>query len=124
MFALVKVEEIKGKIDFFVLIKDDVNQYEGVKNQLLKEGNYESELNTLQTRLQSMAELKLLPESKCRQLHPKDEKDYEIKTRNLRLYLFHLEDKGRVIVFLGKKTSQKKDIKRFRSIKKEYLDQL
>ncbi|WMN12691.1 hypothetical protein QYS49_34310 [Marivirga salinae] len=124
MFALERVKEIKGKIDFFVLVKNEVNQYEEVKKQLQKEGNYESELNTIQTRLQSMAELQSLPETKCRQLHPKSEKDYEIKTKNLRLYLFHLENKGRVIVFLGKKTNQKKDIKRFRSIKKEYLEQL
>ncbi len=124
MFALERIKEIKGKIDFFVLKKNNVNQDEEVKEQLRKEGNYESELNTLQTRLQSMAELKPMPETKCRQLHPKDEKDYEIKTKHLRLYVFHLEKTGRVIVFLGKKTTQKKDIKRFRSIKKEYLDQL
>ena len=124
MFALERIEEIKGKIDFFVLVKDKVNQYEVVKEQLQKDGNYESELNTLQTRLQSMAELKQMPETKCRQLHPKDEKYYELKTKHLRLYLFHLENKGRVIVFLGKKTNQKKDIKKFRSIKKEYLNQL
>lgn len=124
MFALKKEEEIKGKIDFFVLIKNNLNQYEVVKQELQEQGNYDSELNTMQTRLQAMAELQHLPDSKCRQLKPSQNKEYELKTKHLRLYLFHLEGKGRVIVFLGKKTSQHKDIKRFRSIKKQYLDQL
>ncbi len=54
MFALKK---IKGSLTFYVLIKNKINQYESVLEQLKNEGNYDSELNTLQARLQQMAEL-------------------------------------------------------------------
>ncbi len=67
-----------------------------------------------------------MPSTKCRDLTPKADvnKEYELKTKHLRLYIFHQSRIGRVIVFLGKKTTQKKDIKKFRSIKKQYFDQL
>lgn len=126
IFALKKQEEIKGKLEFYVLFKDGKNQYRETIEVLKGQGNYDSELITLQTRLQEMAELKLMPKTKCREITPKkeDNKEYELKTKHLRLYVFHLDRKGRVIVFLGKKTSQKKDIKKFRSIKNQYLESL
>lgn len=125
-FALEKKEEIKGKLEFYVLVKDGKNQYEETIEALKAQGNYDSELITLQTRLQQMAELMLMPKTKCRDITPENEdnKEYELKTKHLRLYVFHLDKKGRVIVFLGKKTSQKKDIKKFRSIKNQYLESL
>jgi putative component of toxin-antitoxin plasmid stabilization module len=48
-------------------------------------------------------------------------KEYEIKTRNLRVYMIHEEKSGRIIVTGGKKTSQKKDIRHFRNLKASYL---
>ena len=49
-------------------------------------------------------------------------KEYEIKTRHLRVYMFHEDKTGRIIVCGGKKTSQQKDIKRFRRIKKDFFN--
>ena len=48
-------------------------------------------------------------------------KDYEIKTKNLRLYFFKDEGLGQIIVLGGMKGSQKKDINRMREIKYEYF---
>jgi len=76
--------------------------------------------------MQQVSELQLLPKNKFRELKgSKDNiKEYEIKTRNLRVYLFHEEHTGRIIVCGGKKTSQEKDIKHFRNIKKQYFQNL
>jgi putative component of toxin-antitoxin plasmid stabilization module len=125
-FALEKVEEIKGKIDFYYLLIDGVNQYETFSEQIEQEGNQSRELVTMQVRMQEMAEMRQpLPDTKCRDITPKKDgvKEYELKTKHLRLYLIHEEKLGRVIVLLGKKTTQKKNIQSFRRLKREYLNQ-
>ncbi len=125
IFDLEKIYWVNGKIDFFQLIIDGKNQFLEFEAQLKKEGRYSSELIRLQSRMQEMADLKLLPESKCRNITPKkvQEKEYEIKTKSLRLYLFHLEKKGRIVVILTKKKpkEQSRDIAHFRIIKRAFL---
>lgn len=128
IFALEKIKEIKGEFKFYSLIKNGRSQYEETLKQLKKEGNYESELNTLQTRIQAFAEGQRLPETKLKKL--KGNKDgipeYELKTKHLRLYMFNslVLENSKIIVFLGKKTTQIKDIRKFRNIKAEYIGQL
>ncbi len=128
IFALEHIGEIKGRIEFYYLLINGVNQFKEMEMELEKQGNYDSELVTLYARMQEMAEMKQpMPKTKCRDLTPstKTNKEYELKTKNLRCYLFHEEHTGRVIVFLGKKSKrQQKDINRFRKIKKEYLQTL
>lgn len=99
-------------------------EYDEFEKQIEKEGSYSSELVTIQARLQEIADCKLLPKEKFRNITPKKEqvKEYEIKTRHLRVYLFHEEKTGRVITCGGKKTTQKKDINHFRWVKKEYFN--
>jgi len=62
--------------------------------------------------MQQVSELQLLPKNKFRELKgSKDNiKEYEIKTRNLRVYLFHEEHTGRIIVCGGKKHHRKKTL--------------
>ena len=81
----------------------------------------------LQLRFQEVAEMiRPINKQKFRDITPKKDwvKEYEAKTKNLRVYLIHQEKKGRIIVLAGQKNTQKKDIKKFRSIKKQYLDTL
>lgn len=77
---------------------------------------------TVQTRMLEISDLKSLPEKKFKDITPYNEKvkEYEIKTNNLRVYLIK-DVKGKLIIIGGKKTTQKKDIKKFRNLKKEYL---
>jgi hypothetical protein len=124
-FALQKVPWLKGRIDFFFLLQNEKNLFEEFIDEISMQGNYDSEIRTLKVRLQEMAEVKIpMPFTKCRDLTPKGDpvKEYELKTKKLRLYLFHDHQKGRIIVMGGKKTSQKKDMIRFRNIKKSYLN--
>lgn len=73
--------------------------------------------------MEEISQFKLLPATKYKDITPlkQSSKEYEIKTRHLRVYLFHDKLSGKIIVTGGKKTTQVKDIKRFRKIKEEYL---
>jgi putative component of toxin-antitoxin plasmid stabilization module len=123
-FALKHIDEIVGRLKIFKLLVNNRSEYDEFERQIEKEGTYISELVTIQARLQDIADGKLLPKEKFRNITTKKEfiKEYEIKTRHLRVYLFHEENTGRVIVCGGKKTTQQKDINHFRRIKKEYLN--
>ena len=123
-FVLKHIDEIVGRLKIFKLLVNNRSEYDEFERQIEKEGTYISELVTIQARLQDIADGKLLPKEKFRNITPKKElvKEYEIKTRHLRVYLFHEENTGRVIVCSGKKTTQQKDINHFRRIKKEYLN--
>jgi putative component of toxin-antitoxin plasmid stabilization module len=123
IFALKEIKEITGKLKIFMLIVDGKCLYEDFESEINKEGNLKTELNTIETRLYDIADCKSLPVKKFRDITPKkiNEKEYEIKTANLRVYMFHEKNTGRIIVCGGKKNSQKSDIRHFRNIKKEYF---
>ncbi len=124
-FALQEIIEIKGRLKIFKLLVDGECEYDEFEKEIETEGNLKSELRTIITRLYEMADLKSLPEQKFRDITPKNgnNKEYEIKTHHLRVYLFHEKNTGRVIVCGGKKGTQQADIKHFRKIKSEYFNQ-
>ncbi len=123
-FALNEIKEIQGKIKVFKLSINGKCEFDEFEELIKKEGNLNTELYTIQARLQEMSDLKSLPFTKFKDITPKKElnKEYEIKTANLRVYLFHDKTSGRIIVCAGKKGTQPKDIKHFRKIKKEYFN--
>ena len=123
-FTLQSTPEIYGKIKFYYLEVDGINQYREFELQIEQEGTYVSELRTIQTRMIEVANLQRLPKTKFRLIsNDKDlVKKYEIKTNNLRVYLFHEELKGHIVVCGGKKNSQPKDIRKFNSLVKQYLN--
>lgn len=124
-FALKHIEEIKGIMKFYHLEVDGKVQFLEMEEELVRVGGYESDLRKISVRMQQVAEGLSLPRTKFKDITPRKEtvKEYEIKTDDLRCYLFHDKANGRVVVFLGKKTTQKKDIKRFRNIKSQYFNQ-
>lgn len=94
-------------------------------NEIKDENQYDTELGQIQSILEYIGrgEENKIPPAKFKQLK-RDKKDkivdYEIKTRNLRVYLMKDETLGKLVVLGGKKKTQKKDIKKLRSIKEEY----
>jgi len=122
-FALKNIEEIKGKIKIYKLLINGNCVYDDFEKEVETEGNLKSELTTIVVRLHEIADLKSLPKTKFRDITPKNEnnKEYEIKTHHLRVYLFHEKKTGRIIVCGGKNGTQQSDIKYFRKIKKEYF---
>lgn len=123
-FALEKIKAIKGKQSFYDLKVDEVGQFESFSNEL--EEQYKSELVTLNARMDLVANLNRLPKEKFRDITPKKQtvKEYEFKTRHLRLYAIHIEKTGKVIVLGGYKNTQKSDIPSFRSLKSQFLKSL
>ena len=123
-FALHYLEEFTGRLKIFKLVVNERCEYDEFERQIETEGSYSSELVTIQTRLHEISDGKLLPKEKFRNITPKKEliKEYEIKTRHLRVYMFHEDKTGRIIVCGGKKTSQPKDINRFRRIKMDFFN--
>jgi putative component of toxin-antitoxin plasmid stabilization module len=67
--------------------------------------------------LQSLPATKYKPLKGCKDAYT----EYEIKTENLRVYLFKEEKTGSIIVCGGKKSTQQKDIQRFRNLKQSYI---
>jgi putative component of toxin-antitoxin plasmid stabilization module len=123
-FALNEIKEIEGKLKFFKLSHNGKCEFDEFYVECSKSGNLKSELIKIQARMQQLADLKSMPKEKYRDITPKNDliKEYEIKTKHLRVYLFHDKNNGRVIVSGGRKTTQKKDILHFRKIKKEYFN--
>lgn len=121
-FALNEIPGLRGRLKVFKLKIDEDCEFDNFVNMIREERTYEKELNTIQTTISIMAECKTLPEKKFKDITPRNEpvKEFEIRTRNLRVYLFHDKGNGRVVILGGKKTTQDADIAHFRNLKKSY----
>ena len=126
IFALKKIEAIVGKQEFFDIIIDSESQFESFCDAIKNNSQYVSELKTLLTNMDLVANLQSLPETKFKDITPVKEtvKEYEFKSKNLRAYAFHIKKTGKIVAYWGFKNSQKKDIVKFRSIKKQYLQSI
>jgi hypothetical protein len=123
IFALKLIEQVKGKIKFYKLESDQECEFDEFC-RLLESKKEESKLRSIFAIMDSVANLKRLPGTKFRELagrSPGDNvKEYEIKKSPYRVYLFK-DSEGNIVVSGSVKGKQKKEIARFRSIKKEYL---
>jgi hypothetical protein len=124
-FALKKIEAVVGKQQFFELLVDDVSQYKQFMAEISDNPQYVSEVKTILTYMNLVAELRVfLPKTKFRDITPSKDKikEYEFKSDHLRVYAFHLEMTGKIVAYWGYKNNQDKDIKKFRSIKKLFIE--
>nr|WP_302828664.1 hypothetical protein [uncultured Bacteroides sp.] len=122
-FALEKIELIKGRQTFNKLLVDGKAPFDSFTEEL--EEQYESELGSIYYRMEAVANLQSLPKDKFRELKggKGDVKEYEFKSKHLRVYAIHQKD-GKIVVMGGYKNSQDKDITTFRALKKQYIDSL
>jgi len=120
-FALQKISLIKGRVPFTKLEVDGVCLFDKFCEEIEKEGNLSKQITTIYARMEQIANLQLLPKEKCRNITPKKEsiKEFEIKTSDLRVYL--IKEENHIIILGGKKSTQKEDLSKFRSIKNKYL---
>ncbi len=122
-YSLNKIEEIDGKQVFYKLEIGGVCQFDEYVNEIIRDGQYIDEYASLIANMEDIANLKLLPKTKFRDitLSKKDKvKEYEFKTKHLRVYAIK-NDAGKLILLGGYKNSQKKDINKFRALKDSYL---
>src|SRR5690606_261405 len=112
---------IKGRVHFNKLEIDGLCPFDGFCEEIKQEGNLKGQLITIFSRIEQIANLQRLPATKFRDITPKKEtvKELEIKTRDLRVNL--IKEESHIIILGGKKSTQKGDIAKFRSIKNSYL---
>jgi hypothetical protein len=123
-FALHLIKTIKGKQEFFQLSIHGVNTLDRFEHELSKSSSHLSEFRTMLTYMEYVANNKTLPDSKFKDITPKNEKfrEYEFKSKHLRIYGIQKKN-GKIIVLCGYKNSQKENIKNFRLLKKALLEE-
>jgi len=126
-FALEEIEILHSRIKFFKLVRNDTCEFDDFIEEISLNGNYEVELDSIQTIIEMVAQMQRVSPGKFKELskNGKDpHKDYEIRTPNLRVYLFKA-DEGKIIVTGAKKSpkNQQQDIARLRMIKKEFFQE-
>jgi putative component of toxin-antitoxin plasmid stabilization module len=122
-FSLELIESIRGRQAFYKLKLD--NGYCPLDEfcEKIENTSYASELRTIFTYMDLIANNNTLPHTKFKDLTSKKDKykEYEFKSKHLRVYVFHDAKSGKVVVCGGMKTEQKSDIKYFRNLKKQYF---
>lgn len=125
-----KLIEIPNTSDFvYKLLIDDNCPLDDFWKEIEELGNFQKELDKIQTIITFLAQDVRLPSKQFQELkhRSKDDKhkDFEIRTKRLRVYLFQEEETGKIIVLgelkKGNKT-QKKAIAKMRKIKLAYFE--
>lgn len=113
------------KIDVYELCKNEQSLFATFFNEIEKDGNLLSNLASAIRIIEDTSNLMRRPKAKFRviQGHNLNCKVYEAKSGSIRIYLFHEENTGRVIVTGGNKNDQDQDIKKILKIIKEYHDE-
>jgi hypothetical protein len=117
---------INTKIDVYELCKNGKNLLESFINDIQDDENLFDKLAGALSIVEIASNLKRLPQTRWRQLHVAKQikcKVYEAKNGAIRIYLFHEEKVGRVIITGGKKGDQPEDIKLIEKIIKDYFDE-
>lgn len=125
-FTLKKIEELEGKQDIFKMEINGECLFDEFEREIENKGQYEQELFSIYSLMEDVANNKLLPEFKFRDITNKKRdkiKEYEFKSKHLRVYAIKTKE-GKVVIIGGYKNSQKKDIKKFRKIKANYKNTL
>lgn len=128
IFALQKIEAIKGKQEFDKLIVDGKCPFDEFEKGLEKQ--YLSELVGIYHYMQDVADLKTLPPEKYHFYdHDKKNKnkdgvrEFEFKSKHLRVYGI-TKHNGKIVITGGTKAKQKVEQNKFRRLKNLYLESL
>lgn len=108
-FALEKIEAVKGKQTFFKLKKGRKCFLDDFEAEVKRNKQYLEELGKLYAIMEAVSNNQSLPNTKFKEITPKKEKvkEYEVKTKHLRLYLIKHPD-GKIVILGGYKNTQKK----------------
>lgn len=113
------------RIDVYELCKNGASIFETFFNDIEQDGNLLNNVAGALRIIEDTANLNRRPKTKFRLIegHKLKCKVYEAKSGIIRIYLFHEENTGRVIVTGGLKDNQSKDIKSVLKVIKEYQDE-
>ncbi len=112
------------KIKVFELCKNDRSLFEMFFDEIEKDGNLLNNLAGAIRIIEDTSNLNRRPKNKFREIqgHSLNCKLYEAKSGIIRIYLFHEEKTGRIIVSGGLKDDQKSDLKSIIRTIKDYQD--
>lgn len=113
------------KISVYELCKNGKSLFEPFVDEIEKDGNLFDKLAAAIRIVEETSNLRRYPKTKFREIqgHNLDCKIYEAKSNIIRIYLFHEEKTGRVIITGGLKDNQGKDLKSIIKIIKEYRNE-
>ncbi|NMB37089.1 MAG: hypothetical protein GX993_03475 [Bacteroidales bacterium] len=121
-FALVNIDAVQGIQMFEKLVVDGVAPFDTFEDEL--EGKDRRSLEKIYFYMNEVANIRTLPNTKFKDITPRKEnvKEYEFKEGNLRVYAIK-KFGGKIIILGGYKNRQKQDLRKFRSLKEQYLNQ-
>ena len=113
---------LNTKIKVYELHKNGISIFEEFFKQIENDGNLLSNIAAVVRIIEDTANLNRRPQNKFRVLKGLSVncKVFEAKSGVIRVYLFHEEKTGRIIVMGGVKDNQSADIKKVEKIIKEY----
>lgn len=117
------MDAVKGKQTFEMLVKDGVCLFEEFEKNV--ETQYKSEIASLYSHMNDVANLKILPKTKFHTYNKggADVREFEFKTKHLRAYAIEKVG-GKIVILGGTKANQPKDQSLFWKYKKQYIDSL
>ena len=123
VFSLKPIESIQGIQSFEQLVIDGTPVLDAYEEQL--EEQYATEFQVILAYMDFVARLQHLPDTKFKDITPRREtvREFEFKSRHLRVYAIS-KRAGKIVVLGGYKNRQKRDIISFRSLKRQYLEQV
>ena len=124
IFALKEIKAVKGRQTFYKLVKGNKCQFDMFEEKMLKT-SFAGEVGKIYAYMERIANGESMPAKKFKDITPKKSpvKEYEIKTKNLRVYLTKTEE-GKIVIIGGKKKTQKSDLAKFRLLKEQYVQSI
>lgn len=121
-FAVKRLETPKGVSNVKLLIENGNCYLETFYSSLVDNEKYRKEYGKLLQYIERDSDGGNLPSEKKKDITPKCEfvKEYEFRSKNLRIYAIK-QANGKLIILGGLKKNQSKDIAKFRLIKNRYL---
>lgn len=113
------------KIKIFELCKNGKNLFAEFSDEVKDDPNLFSDYAGAMRILQDVANLMRKPSTQFKPLNIKGVKYkvYEVKRNRIRIYLFHQEKTGHIVVTGGFKNEQDDDINQLKNILKNYYDE-
>lgn len=122
-FTLKSIEGVDGTQIFAKLLINNECQFDDFESKIRSSNSmYLNELSSIYLYMQRVANLQD-GAGHFKDITPDKEivKEYEFKTKHLRVYTVKMKN-GKLLVLGGYKNNQKKDLRSFRSIKKQLIE--
>ena len=117
------IAEFRTRLKVYELIRNGVNLIDEFREEVLSDSNLAREWYVLVASIEDVANGKMLPITRFRKLKlAKSVKPalFEVKSKNLRLYLTFDYPHGQILIMGGKKVNQSRDIMKVTRLQREF----